>query len=162
VHVADASDRLDALRGRFDLIVSWQVLEHVRRLDAVVENCRTYLRPGGAVVALFSGTFAFFAVAGRLVPHRIAKAAMGRLLGRDPRSVFPAHYHHTWYTALERCFARGWEPVEIVPLYRGADYLRFAPLLQRAYLRYEDWAAAGRPNLATHYLLYAVKAREEP
>jgi hypothetical protein len=34
-------------------------------------------------------------------------------------------------------------------------YWRFFSPLQRAYLVYEDWAAAGHKNLATHYLVDA-------
>lgn len=157
-HVADAGTPLPALEGRFDLIVSWQVLEHVRSLDAVFRNCHAYLRPGGALVALFSGRFAFFALAGRVVPHSLARAWMRRLLGRAPESVFPAYYDQTWYSALERRLATGWENVDILPLYRGAGYLRFAPSLQRVYVGYENWAhARDRRNLATHYLVHAVK-----
>lgn len=157
-HVADAGTPLPALEGRFDLIVSWQVFEHVRSLDAALRNCHAYLRPGGALVALFTGAFAFFAIAGRIVPHRVAKGSMRWLLGRDPGTVFAAYYDSTWYSALERRLSVGWNDIEIVPLYRGAEYLRFAPPLQRMYVSYENWARASeRRNLATHYLLHAVK-----
>jgi 2-polyprenyl-6-hydroxyphenyl methylase/3-demethylubiquinone-9 3-methyltransferase len=159
VYVSDAAMLVDELVGRCDLIVSWQVLEHVRPLGAVLDNCRAYLKPGGTLVALFTGAYAYFALAGRVVPTAVAKHSMRRLLGRDPGTVFPAHYDQTWYTALQRRMTDGWENVEIVPFYRGAWYLTFAPPLLRLYLAYENWVVRNdRRNLATHYLVSATKA----
>jgi hypothetical protein len=78
---------------------------------------------------------------------------MQRFLGRDPESVFPAWYDRCYYSALAR-MAEHWSAWEVVPRYRGTGYLSFAPVLQRAYLVYENWAErSGHPNLATHYLV---------
>ena len=156
VHLASATERLPQLVGQFDLVVSWQALEHVRPLDRVLENVHAYLRPGGRFVALVSGTFAAFAVAGRLVPHSVATRAMSRLLGRQPETVFPAHYDHCWHGALTTLL-RPWARAEVVPLFRGGGYFSFSPPLARAYLAYESWAERGaHANLATHYLIDAT------
>lgn len=153
----DAATRLPELVERFDLIVSWQVLEHVRSLEAVLDNSRAYLRPGGALVALFSGSFSFPAAANRVVPLRVSRALMHRLLGRPPETVFPAYYDHTWYSAVARYLA-DWQTAEVVPLYRGAGYFSFSAAMQRLYIRYEDWALlSGHRNLATHYLVHAIR-----
>ncbi len=53
--VGDVSSRAVDLGTQFDLVVSFQVLEHVRPLDAAFENLRHYLRPGGRMIAQFSG-----------------------------------------------------------------------------------------------------------
>jgi SAM-dependent methyltransferase len=143
------------LEGRFDLAVSWQVLEHVKPLDAALENVRQYLVPGGVLVAQLSGKFSAFALLNQVVPHRVAVWAMRRLLGRDSRTVFPAHYDGCWYGALRR-MTTGWSAVEIRSRYAGAGYFGFLPPLQRLYLVYENWAARrGHRNLATHYLIHA-------
>lgn len=155
--VADLVDPLPALVEGFDLIVSFQVLEHIKPLDQAVENMRRYLRPGGRLVAQLSGTFSLFAVANRLIPHRAASYLLLHLLRRDPETVFPAHYHHCWYSGLERMLAH-WSSVEIVPSWRAASYLGFSRPLQAAYLAYEEWARLGdRRNLATYYIVDAVR-----
>ena len=155
--VTDAAHFVADLENDFDLIVSWQVLEHVKPLGLAIENCRKYLLPGGAFIALFSGSLSAFGVLNRVVPKQLGIGAMKHLLGRDPETVFPAYYDGTRYSPLRRHF-QTWESAEIVPLFRGAGYFSFSRPLQRGYLAYENWAAeSNRVNLATHYLVEAVK-----
>jgi SAM-dependent methyltransferase len=155
--IADAAQFVGDLENDFDLIVSWQVLEHVKPLGLAIENCRMYLRPGGVFIALFSVTFSAVGVINRLVPQRLGVAVMKHFHARDPETVFPAYYDGTWHRSLRRHF-ENWHSVDIVPLFRGAGYFSFNRTLQRGYLLYENWAAARtRANLATHYLVEAVK-----
>jgi SAM-dependent methyltransferase len=144
------------LEDRFDLIVSWQVFEHVKPLDAAMDNLRTYLRPNGRLVAQFSGAFSVFGLINRVVPQRLGCWAMEHLLGRPPETVFPAYYHRCWYRALTSMLS-SWQSFEIVPRYVGAGYFRFSRVLQRLYLAYEDRVARERPNLATHYVIATVR-----
>ena len=155
--VGDAASRVPELVGRFDLVVSFQVLEHVRPLDATIENCRAYLRPGGRFVTQLSGAFSLFGLVNRVIPHRLALWILSTFLGWSRENIFPAHYHQCWYSALERIL-RPWTRSEILPRYTGGMYFSFSPALQRLYLIYEDWAMkTDRRNLATHYLIDAVK-----
>jgi SAM-dependent methyltransferase len=140
--------------GMFDAVVSWQVLEHVRSLPAAFGSMRRVLRGGGLLGALLSGRWAVFAVANRVVPHAVAARLLQARLARDPDSVFPARYDRATRNGIEAALV-GWTDVEIVPRYRGATYLNGAPRLQQLYLTYENWAASGHPNLATHYLVFA-------
>ena len=143
------------LAGRFDLVLSWQVLEHVKPLGQAFENIRLYLAPGGAFLAQLSGKFSVFALVNQLFPHRLSRWALKTFLGRDPATVFPAHYDQCWYGALIR-MTSGWSDVEVLPRYRGSGYLRFLRVLELGYLRYEDWSIEhGNHNLATHYLISA-------
>lgn len=154
---ADIMKPLPSQRERFDLIVSWQVLEHVAQLDQCLENLRSYLRPGGTLVSLLSGRNACFAVLNRLLPDRVGSWVMQQALDRQPDTVFPANYDGCTEDGLYERLAP-WSRREVVPLYRGAGYFRFSANLQRAYLRYEDWALArGRANLASHYLIVAER-----
>ena len=154
--VGDASVRLPQLEGRFDLVLSYHALEHVRPLARTLDNLHAYLRPGARMVSLLAGTFAAFALVNRVVPERAGVLLMQRLLGRDPETVFDAHYDRCWDGALRRLL-RSWASVEIEPFYLGARYFAFSPPLQRLYVRYEDWALShGHRNLATHYLIDAV------
>lgn len=152
----DVVRHVPELEGQFDLIVSWQVLEHVKPLSEAVENMRTYLRPGGRLVAQLSGGRSAFAIVNRMVPARAGVWAMHRLLGREPSTVFPAYYDKCTYSGLERV-CRPWSCVEIVPRFNGGGY--FAPLgpLHPLYLRYENWAAERHRNLATHYIIVGTR-----
>jgi ubiquinone/menaquinone biosynthesis C-methylase UbiE len=157
-YVADVAARLPELEDRFDLIVSWQALEHVRAMDLALRNLHAYAKPaGGRLVALVAGRFSAFALLNQLLPQTFSETAMKRLLGRDPDTVFGAHYDRCYYSALEPLLMQ-WSNWEVLPLYRGAGYFSFATPLERIYLAYEDWICrAGRKNLATHYLLTAVR-----
>lgn len=155
VWVADATRRVPELEDRFDLVLSWQVLEHVKPLGAAFDNFHAYLRPGGRFVGQFSGTFSYFGLASRLIPHRLTALLVGRFTERSADSVFPAHYHRCWDGALRHILAP-WARADITPRYTGAAYLRFLPPAQRLYLVYENWAMrSGRRDLATHYLVEA-------
>ena len=143
------------LHERFDLILSWQVFEHVAPLDTTLDNLRTYLRPGGRLVTMLSGGFSAFGLINRAIPRRVGVWALDRLIGRDPETVFPTHYDRCYYDALSEML-RGWSRAEVFALFRGAVYFRFSRVLQGSYLAYENWAVrTDRRNLATHYLLVA-------
>ena len=153
----DVTQRVPELDGYFDLIVSWQVLEHVKPLARALENLRSYLWPGGKLVVQMSGTFSAFGLINRTTPQRLGKRAMARLLKRDPTTVFPAHYDRCWYAALEKIM-QPWSEFMIVPRYGGARYFSFSPLLQRLYFVGEDWVCRNNyRNLATHYIVKATK-----
>lgn len=157
VHVADVVKHQSALEGQFDLVLSWQVLEHVKPLSAAVENLRSYLRPGGLLVAQLSGRLSLFGMLNAVVPQPVGVWAMKRLLERDPETVFPAHYDQCTYTGLTRMF-NDWSEAEIVPRYRGAGYFRFFSPVHVLYLTYENWIFSGQHrNFATHYLIAAVR-----
>jgi SAM-dependent methyltransferase len=153
--IADLLELRPELEGRFDLVVSWQVLEHVRSLPAALAAIHAYLRPGGHLAALLSGRWALFAVANRVIPRRLGVRLMGATLERDPNTVFPAHYDRATMSDLTSVL-RAWSDQEVVPRYRGAGYLCAFPRLQALYLLYEGWAES-HPNLATHYLVFAQK-----
>lgn len=154
VLVRDVAQPLE-LDRQFDLAVSWQVLEHVRPLEAALENLRRSLRPGGVLLAHLSGRFAAFAVAARLLPHAVRVRATVRLLGHREEEKFHTYYDHCYHRALVRMLAP-WSSADVTPFYRGATYLSFSRPLQRAYLAYESFVARRRLlDLATHYLVVA-------
>lgn len=157
VVVSDLARRVPALEDSFDLIVSWQVLEHVRSLPEAAENMRRYLRPQGRAVALLSGRFSAFGLLNLAVPAALGHRAVATVMRRDPETVFRAHYDHCWDRALRRAF-QGWGSVTVTPRWVGASYFRFSRALQSAYIAYEEWAyACDRRDLATHYFLEATR-----
>jgi len=154
--VADLLGPPRSLLGQFDLVVSWQLLEHVRSLQRALDSIHDTLRPDGNFVGLLSGRWAIFAVANRLLPRRVGVDFLQSRLGRDPETVFRAYYDQATFKGIRRCLSH-WAESEVVPRFRGGVYLSPSPRLQQLYLAYEGWAAAGHPNLATHYLVSARK-----
>jgi SAM-dependent methyltransferase len=146
----------EPLQEQFDLVVCWQVLEHVRSLKDALSAMYRLLRPGGHLAAMVSARWAYFAVANRLVPREIGLRFMHSRLGRRRDTVFPAYYDRSTMRGIHACLA-GWSRVEVLPRYRGASYLTGLPTLQRLYVAYENWASRGHPSLATHYLVFAEK-----
>ena len=154
IYVHDIADPLAGLRD-VDVIISWQVLEHVASLPRALANLRAMLSPGGSLLAQTSGTYAAFALAARAMPHRLRVRALTRYLGHLEEDKFPTHYDHCTARAFRKLLS-GWESAEIVPFYRGAPYFSMSRPLQRVYLGYENFIAARAwENLATHYLLVA-------
>jgi SAM-dependent methyltransferase len=141
----------------FDLVLSWQVLEHVSPLAEALENLRRSLRPGGTLLAQLTGSNAAFAILGRLLPHRAKLWVATRLLGHSEEEKFPTRYDRSSDRALTRLL-EPWSGVEIIPFYRGAVYFKPLRPLMRAYIAYEDMVVRRQAkNLATHYLIVAKR-----
>ena len=138
---------------QFDLVVSWQVLEHVRPLELALANIKKYLRPGGTFVALFSGRYSPMAVLNRLFAFRIARLMNHVLLGRARDTMFPAYYDGAYASRL-RSLMKDWGRVDIEPRWEAAMYFDFFAPIFRTYLVFEDGVAKhGWEDLATHYFL---------
>jgi SAM-dependent methyltransferase len=153
--VAGAEKLRSDLVGRFDLIVSWQVMEHFRDLPSAAEAFHRYARENGWFVACLSGRNALFAIGNRILPGSVGRQVVSRLRGRPLDTVFPAHYDHCTERGLREAFS-SWGKVHVLPLWRGADYFAPFPTLRSMYVRYEDWAIErGLDNLATHYVVAA-------
>ena len=145
------------LEEQFDLVLSWQVLEHVKPIEQALDNLKGLLRPGGTMIAQLSGSFSAFAVLARIVPHRARVWAMARFLGHPEEMKFRTYYDHCWATALETMLA-SWSAVTLLPYYRGAVYFGMSRPLQVLYLTYESIVAdRDVRNLATHYLVIAQR-----
>ena len=158
--VADiAGPRDEHLVGQFDLVVSFQVLEHVRPIDVALRNMHAYLRPGGRIVAQMSGTFAPFSLLGKVMPQRPKVWLLSTLLDREPAEIFPAHYDRCYASALRR-MTEDWGDVDIVPLHRGASYLHFSKMLRAGYLVYERaLTRRGLDDLAAYFIVEATSRR---
>lgn len=155
--VSDITRPVPALRDAFDLVVSWQVLEHVKPLAGALDNMYSYLRPGGRMVAVLSGGLSAFGLINRVLPDAIGGRVAAKTLRISQEHVFPAHYDHCTERSLRRLLC-AWSAAEIEAVYQGAIYFRSYPTLLRIYLMYENWAAhEGYSNLATHYVLAAER-----
>lgn len=157
--VSDVGRLQDDLVGRFDLAVSWQVLEHVEDLGAAMVCIRSYLAEGGKFIAMFSGSRSAFAAINRLVPSSLGAPIVTRVMHRSPERnpVFPAYYDRCTASSLRHLLA-DWSDLDIQPFYRGAGYFQFSSVLMSAYVRVENYLErSGRPDTATHYLMIATR-----
>src|SRR5919106_694609 len=108
-------------------------MEHIKALAPAVENVRSYLRPGGRLLAQVPGTFSPFSLLNRALSSSVARLILKRTQDRDAESVFPAYYDRCWHGGLIRLFGRSWSQLEVRPLYTGAGYVRFSRILTAAY-----------------------------
>ena len=157
--VADITQQVPELLDRFDLAISWQVLEHVRPVSEAVQNIHSYLREAGMMISLLSGKFAAFALANRILPNTIGHAVVTRTMSRtaEKTPVFPAYYDRCYATGLRRVFAQ-FREVTLMPFYRGANYFNFSRVLMKTYLAYENRIyRRDSENLASHYLIIATR-----
>lgn len=146
-----------SLEDGFDLILSFQVLEHVKPLAPALDNMRRYLRPGGRMVAQLSGAFAAYGMVARVTPRKVTEWAQRRLYGREPDTVFKPRYDRCWSDALS-AHLLPWSSATITPLWMAEPYFHFSPPLRGLYVAYEEWARRGdRRNLAPYYLIEAVR-----
>ncbi|MDQ1393895.1 MAG: hypothetical protein QOF30_2872 [Acidimicrobiaceae bacterium] len=157
VVVADVTSPADSLLGRVDLAISFQVFEHVSSLQRSFDNVHEFLRPGGRLIAQFSGRRTLFGLANRFIPHSAAKAVLRVTLRKRPDQIFPTYYDRCWYDAVVTDLS-GWTELTVTPLHRGATYLGFSRRLRAAYLLYEEWVRRSeRHNLAAYYIVDATR-----
>jgi len=74
----------------FDLVVCWNVLEHVRRPLAAVRNLAIALRPGGLLVVGVPNLTAPKTIVTKLTPHAFHVWVYRSVLG-NPRAGLPGH-----------------------------------------------------------------------
>ena len=72
----------------FDLVLSWQVLEHVASMRAALATQHSALVPGGRMVAMLSGAWSIQAMAARVIPYRLSTALQAQLLDAEAEDKF--------------------------------------------------------------------------
>ena len=156
--VSMAEDPVPGLEDRFDLAVSFMCMEHIPDLGSALDNVRSYMRPGGTLLAQLAGGRSPFALANRLMPSRVKELILGRAQDRPPESVFPARYDRCTYSGLRGMLVAGWSDVTVVPLHNAIGYVERWPVPRAAYVLYEEWAyRSGRHEVAPNYLIRATR-----
>ncbi|MGD1015088.1 MAG: class I SAM-dependent methyltransferase [Roseiarcus sp.] len=116
--------------GRFDLIISRMVFEHVRDAPRAWANMRALLAPGGVALAFHPTLYAPPFVINSLLPESLAARAL--------RFFFPVR-HDAGYpkfpTRYEMCFS---DPAKIEPILRrcGFSEVLVAPFWRHGYFRH--------------------------
>jgi hypothetical protein len=118
---------------------------------------RSYLREHGTALIFMAGRNAVTARINRVVPQTVATQLLTHLNGRDPNSIFKAHYDHCSWSGLHQ-LAGGWSSFEVESFYWAARYFRFSRVLLGAWLAYEEWLTlTAKVDRASFYLLCARK-----
>jgi 2-polyprenyl-3-methyl-5-hydroxy-6-metoxy-1,4-benzoquinol methylase len=129
----DICDPKEELAGRFDVIFSKHVAEHVSDGERMHRNVYDMLRPGGVAFHFFPTLYSLPMLVNWLIPEGLSRASLflmrpGR---REANSKFPALY--SWCagsnnTIREQIKSVGFSNVQVVRFY-DHDYLkRFAVL----------------------------------
>jgi len=142
----DIAGSIDSgLEGRFDLIVSRMVFEHVKGAPRAWANMRALLAPGGVALAFHPTLYAPPFIVNRLMPERLTASALrwffpNRHDGDYPK--FPARYEMCFANPakiepiLSRC---GFSETLVAPFW-GHRYFRHIPGLREASAGFDNWA----------------------
>jgi hypothetical protein len=108
------------------------------------------------MVLQFSGKNSVFGVVNRLLPNWLGIWFLATFTGRARESIFPAIYDHCSYSEITA--ALGGLDARVIPRFMGALYFGSLPILQEAYLAFEEsMVRGGHWDLATHYIVVARK-----
>lgn len=160
-HVADViQDGLPFGSSSVSMVTSRSVLEHLSDVDAFVAESARVLVPGGYSVHICSCRNAPFAVANRLLPHRVAQRILYAL---HPEVVgtqgFETCYDRCTPEELRAVFtAHGLEVIESRVSYRSAQYFTsLGPLFVFARLYEALLGRLGVERLASYATIVARK-----
>lgn len=122
--LADVAGGLPFADGEASLLVSRTLLEHVKGVPAAIRNIGRVTAPGGRSIHLIPCRNSVFAIAARLIPWRIAKPAVDRLVPSASGVVeFEPYYECCEPHTLERLFKEaGFSDVRIRACWSQADY----------------------------------------
>ena len=123
--------------GRFDLVFSRMLCEHVRSGRTFHRNCHAALRPGGRAVHFFPAATALPFAANRLLPLGLSERLLGTFFPARKRGgaydKFPAYYSWCWGPTrpqLERYRSLGFE-IESCDVGIGHGYYERLPGLRQ-------------------------------
>jgi SAM-dependent methyltransferase len=136
----DVAGDASGFEGRYDVVFSRFLAEHVRDGRAMHRNIHKVLKPGGVAFHLIPTLYALPFVINRLLPERIGEKILTLNPRREISPKFPAFY--SWCRgntpAMRRLFNQiGYERAEIRGFY-GHFYYETIPVLRDI----ESWFAA--------------------
>jgi SAM-dependent methyltransferase len=123
---ADVSEGLPFADGEVSLLVSRTLLEHVQGVPEAISHIGRAVGPGGRTIHLVPCRNSVFAIAARVVPWRIAKIVLDRLVPSAKGVVeFEPFYDHCEPGVLRRLFEdAGFSDVRMRVCWSQADYFQ--------------------------------------
>jgi SAM-dependent methyltransferase len=139
-------DRLP--EATFDVVICWNVLEHLRRPERALENLSEALRTGGLLVLGLPNLLAPKALATKLTPYRFHRWIYRRVLGnrnagRDGHPPFPTHLR--WMLRpqpLQRALEKHSLELDYIEFY---EEVMLRKVLARSRVLGYAWRVAGAP-----------------
>ena len=130
----------------FDLIVCLWVLEHLEQPEAVFNEVRRVLRPGGHFVFLTPNLGHPLLLMNRLAKAlpQLQRRIVPRLYGRFEHDTFPVRYRANTAAAIRALAARSGLEVATLTAIADPTYLALNPLMFRASVLTERLLPAGR------------------
>lgn len=157
----DVSGDASAFEGRYDVVFSRFLAEHVRDGRAMHRNVHTVLKPGGVAFHLIPTLYALPFVINRLLPERIGQKLLDIFSSRrDISPKFPAYYSQCYgdIPAMRRLFKNiGYERFEIRNFY-GHFYYEEIPGLRDLEKWFSELAAEREWSVVSTYAyIFAYK-----
>jgi SAM-dependent methyltransferase len=150
----DVTGDASAFQGRYDVVFSRFLAEHVRDGRAMHRNVYQVLKPGGVAFHLIPTLYALPFVVNRLVPERLGQKLLSTFTpSRDISPKFPAYYSycHGDTPAMRRMFNDiGYSHVEIRNFY-GHVYYEKIPGLREIAHWFSNLAARRRWSWCSSY-----------
>jgi SAM-dependent methyltransferase len=154
----------EELSGKFDLVFSRMVNEHVRDGEAYYRNILRILQPGGLTVHWFSTLYAFPFLVNRLVPEWLSDRLLNIFSPRDrfQHDKFKAYY--SWGRGptkqmLNRFSAMGFEVIEYVGYFGHSYYRKRLGILHGLEMRKANWLKRHPVPQLTSYACVILKKR---
>ncbi|MCB9438599.1 MAG: methyltransferase domain-containing protein [Anaerolineales bacterium] len=154
------ANHLPFTNGSFDVVVSQWVVEHFEQPRDAFREMSRVLRPGGHLVFLTTNANNYIPLVSRLVPDRLQKTLIQRLLRRPRHESFPTFYRANTRRAVQRLASESGLQIKEVDYIANPFYLAFNVGTFRLALAYEkltDW----RPLNALKLYLLAILYKPE-
>lgn len=141
----DASKSIpESLEGKFDLIFSKMVQEHVSGTVEFYKNIARMLKPGGIVLNFHPVLYAFPFIVNRLLPEGLSDPllyAIRKDRTRDRSPKFPALYDQCVISRAvrERLSSQGFSEIHQLPFY-GHGYYRAFPIVRDVHDKFTRYA----------------------
>jgi SAM-dependent methyltransferase len=144
----------------YDVVVCWNVLEHLREPSSALSRMCRALKPGGVLVLAFSNVGSVRGLFTRLTPTFVHRLALRHVLGGRGSNPYPTRLrgeHHP-RRILETAAREGLLPLH-VRLYEGYYERRLRELRPRLYLlwntgaRLLSWVSLGRIDRRSDVLM---------
>ena len=159
--IADAGLLQGAESGKYDLIFSRMVFEHVRDPKQAYANIASLLSVGGVAVNAIPTLYASPFLLNRMLPQGLSARLLKRFdPKRNPEEVpkFPAYYR--WCTSTEATRRKlekvGFQTAQLVPFY-GHDYYSGFPVLRDLVIGARQLAASRDWRPLSTYALVIVE-----
>ncbi len=134
--VAGAGDELAEFTGRFDLVFSRMVFEHVKDAQQAWTNTHRLLVPGGVAIAFIPTLYAIPYLVNLAIPEAVSRRIVRLLYAHrtdDEDPKFPAHYDWCYGDGRRlapRLAAIGFREVKVIPFWHH-EYFESIPVVRQ-------------------------------